>query len=157
MFGGLKSSLHVRSAMKDYEKGDYAHAEEQVKRAMAANPGLPEGGLYLGILALKQGRIAEAKGLLEHAFKQEESPTAASALGAAFLLLGEHEAARKHFEAAIKAFPVLFDLRYHIGLSWLLQGERRKALAEFHAMARKEDAPLMERMKRLRGLSGCRR
>ncbi len=154
MAGRIRAAMLVRAAFRRYDAGDFAGAEERVKAALALRPGLENGDMYLGILALKQGRAGEAKALLEKAYAGSADPSTAAALGAACLMLGEHAAARGFFEAAIKAFPVLFDLRYHIGLSWLLEGRRRKAVEEFHAMALREDGPLFERIKRLKDHSG---
>jgi len=145
-----KAFWEVRRALKLYDRKAYVDAEAALGRALACRPDLPEADQYRGILALKQGRLEEALGHLRRAWEKEEDIPVAVALGAAELLTGRFDEARDHFEKAIAAFPVLYDLRFHVGLAWFRQKKRRRAVAEFHRMVQGDDEPLFTRLDRLR-------
>jgi tetratricopeptide (TPR) repeat protein len=149
MFSRLAAERLVRKALREYERKEYARSEDLVRRALALRPGLSEAEGYLGILALKQGRLEEARERLEKTAGANGDLTVQVALGAAELLSGNPSKARSWFEKALSAFPVLFEMRYHLGLAWLREKKKRKALGEFIEMFRREDEPLFLRLERL--------
>lgn len=152
--GRLAAFLQVRKALRLYDRGEYAAAEEALEGALAERPGLAERDQYRGILALKQGRVEEALPLLRQAYEKDEAIPAAVALGAAELLRGRGEEARRWFGRALDAFPVMFELSYHVGLSWLREKKKRKAIEVFASMLAREDEPLFQRLDRLREAAG---
>jgi hypothetical protein len=71
-------------------------------------------------------------------------------LGACELLRGNFDSARDRFLQALRAFPVLFELRYQIGLAWFREKKERKAREEFLLCLKMDDEPLFQRLERLR-------
>jgi tetratricopeptide (TPR) repeat protein len=150
----LAAARRVKKALRLYDRGKYAESQEELRQALVLRPDLPEADQYHGILDLKQGRAAEALPRLRKAWEKNEDITVAVALGAAELLEGREEAARTWFQKALDAFPVLYDLDYHIGLAWLREKKGRKARVCFLRMLRREDEPLFIRLERLRNRCG---
>jgi len=146
----LAAARRVKKALRLYDRGEYVESQEELRLALTLRPDLPEADQYQGILDLKQGRVAEALPRLHKAWEKNEDINVAVALGAAELLEGRAEAARTWFTKALAAFPVLYDLDYHIGLAWLRERKGRKALVCFLRMLRREDDPLFIRLERLR-------
>ncbi|MCX7886508.1 MAG: tetratricopeptide repeat protein [Verrucomicrobiae bacterium] len=94
--------------------GDADRARTLLEAALGADPKLPVTKLNLGRAALAAGRAAEARELLTQAlegFRAEPNPAGIAAahewLARCCATLGEHEAARMHFEQARQKYVFL--------------------------------------------------
>jgi tetratricopeptide (TPR) repeat protein len=150
LIGRIRASWNAWRATRRYAAGDVDGAKEAMDRALEAHPELPLADQYLGILALKQGKIKEAETrLLQAAGRNGDPFVVRQGLGAIELLRGRYAEAEKRFSEALEAFPVAFEVGYHIGLCRLLAGKEREALLEFNRLLAREDGPLFQRLKRL--------
>lgn len=148
MFGRWIAAWRARRAVAAYERGRFAEAEAGVRHALEADPRLPDAAQYLGVLALKQGRLQEAEDHLAKAAGGDPF-VLNQALGAAALLRGRYEEADRRFAQALAAFPVAFEIGYHAGLIRFLQGDETGALTAFTRLLAREDDPLFKRLEHL--------
>jgi predicted Zn finger-like uncharacterized protein len=115
----------------DDARDQIASAEGHYKRAIAADPKLPDPSLFLGRFYLRLRRTAEAREQLEQA-AQKAPDNAGVRAGLGELALAENnlQRAREEFERSAQLDPNLADA--HLGLSRvaLLSGELEKAKTE---------------------------
>jgi tetratricopeptide (TPR) repeat protein len=108
---------------------------------------MPLASQYLGVIALKQGRLKEAEEHLLQAGGRGGDPFVISqGLGALEILRKRYDDAENRFREALEAFPVAFEVGYHIGLCRLLAGDRKGALEEFVRLLGREDEALFRRL-----------
>ncbi|MHC4778660.1 MAG: hypothetical protein ACYTFG_08820, partial [Planctomycetota bacterium] len=118
MIGSLIAAVRIWKATRRYEGGDLPGARALVLSAMEANPRLPMAEQYLGVIALKEGKLAQAEDHLLRAEGQGGDPfIIAQALGALAIVKKRYEEGEKKFLESIDAFPVAFELWYHVGLA----------------------------------------
>ena len=150
MFARLTAAWHLRRATRRYAAGDFDGALGALERSLAARPGLPLAAQYLGVIALKRNRVREAEDHLRKAGGGDGDPFVVNvALGAVELLRERYEAAEARFREALAAFPVAFEVGYHVGMAKWLSGDETGALAEFTRLLAREDEALFVRLKRL--------
>ena len=122
-------------------------AFEAYTRALEADPDLSLSSQSLGVIALKQGQLKKAEEHLLQATGRGGDPfVVAQAMGALALLNKRYDEAEKRFGEALEAFPVAFEIGYHVGLARLLGGEEGSAMAEFVRLLGREDEPLFRRL-----------
>lgn len=103
-------SLYAYNAAEAYAfLGQDARAEQLYRRVLRVRPGHHEARHNLGYLLMQQGRLEEARPLLEEAAAGAAKPARAlNSLGILEARQGRLDQARLYFEAALKAEP---DLR----------------------------------------------
>ena len=150
MIGRLLAAWHTWRATRRYAAKDVEGAKEAMDRALEAGPDLPLADQYLGVLALKRGRLKEAEEHLRKASGAGGDPFVVNqAMGALEILRKRYGEAEKRFHEAFEAFPVAYEVGYHVGLSRLLGGDEKGALAEFARLLARDDEALFLRLKRL--------
>ncbi|MHC4780608.1 MAG: tetratricopeptide repeat protein [Planctomycetota bacterium] len=153
MIGRWIASWHVWRATRLYGRKDLEGARNAVSRAIEIDPDLPLSAQYLGIIALKQGRIKEAEEHLMRAVGQGGDPFVVhQGLGALEIVRKRYAEAESRFKEALSAFPVAYEVGYHIGLARFLSGDEAGAFSEFLQVLSREDDPLFKRIGRLEKL-----
>ncbi|MHC4598399.1 MAG: tetratricopeptide repeat protein [Planctomycetota bacterium] len=152
MIGKWIASVRIWQATRRYAAGDLDGARARVVSALEADPDLPLSSQYLGVIALKQGQLKKAEEHLLRAKGRGGDPfVVAQGLGGLALLNKRYDEAEKRFGEAIEAFPVAFELGYHVGLARLLGGKEEDGRAEFVRLLCREDEPLFRRLAQLGG------
>lgn len=153
MIGRWIAAVRIWKATRRYAAGDLAGARGQVARALEAQPDLSLADQYLGVLSLKGGDPRDAEERLRKAEGSGGDPfVVAQGLGALEILRKRYREGEERFAQAFEAFPVAFEVRYHIGLARLLAGDEPGAMAEFVDLLGREDEPLFKRLGHLAGL-----
>lgn len=121
--------------------GEYAEAE-QILRRVAALPGAPPSvALRLGLAILRQGRAAEAVEPLQRALlKAPGHPDCLLALGQALAASGDTPGATTHFKAALQGAPGHPDALYNLGVMALAGNDLAAARSYFDAALKSHPA-----------------
>jgi len=148
MIGRLLAAWHTWRATRRYAGKDLEGAKDALDRALKACPDLPQADQYLGVLALKRGRLKEAQEHLLKAVGRGGDPfVVGQGLGAIELLRKRFGEAEKRFKEAFEAFPVAYEIGYHVGLCRQLAGDEKGSVGEFARLLAREDGPLFIRLK----------
>jgi Flp pilus assembly protein TadD len=114
-----------------------SEAEAQARRAIESAPSLPEAHLALGIVALGQGRSAEAATALARA--QELAPgndDVARRIAAAYDRLGREEEAEAMYQRAVALRPTYWRHVNDLGVFYLHRGRMEEAKSQFRETIR---------------------
>ena len=107
----------------------WAEAEEWAERVRRIVPDHPTIPLILGIVALNQGRLPEARTLLQDAVAVNlESAIAWNSLGLVFARLGDPGGAIIAWERTLQISPGLIEIKYNLGLAHAQLGNASQAL-----------------------------
>jgi Tfp pilus assembly protein PilF len=109
------------------ERGDFAHAEDDLRKALRANPTSPDGHFLLGYLLFREQKATES--LAEYtAGAKYRNPAAGDlkTVASDYVLLGDLADAEKWFSEAVKLQPGDAD-------SWYLLGRAQFNVSDFTA------------------------
>src|SRR4030095_3949064 len=116
---------------------DFQKAKEEFKAAIKANPALPQGHLYLGVVENQLGSPAVAISHLREALQLDPTSDAAHYnLGLALIRTGNSDEAVLEFQEATKRNPALTDARYNLGVLLSEKGLFREAIPHLEAARR---------------------
>jgi tetratricopeptide (TPR) repeat protein len=130
--------LHQVTAELLESDGDYPHAVDQYRRALAANPALPGLGTALGVAILNSSQEAEARAEARKEFEAElklnpRDEHAEYQLGEIAWWEHRPEEATAHYARAVELQPKFVEALLGLAKAWLLAGkttEARKLLAQ---------------------------
>jgi arylsulfatase A-like enzyme/Flp pilus assembly protein TadD len=138
--GPVRPSLLLQFGQMALERQMWAEAKEWAERTRRIVPDHPTIPLILGIVALNEGRLPEARTLLQDAVAVNlESAIAWSSLGLVFARLGDPGGAVIAWERALKISPTSIEIKYNLGLAHAQLGNASQAifyLEDFAALAR---------------------
>ncbi len=116
--------------------GDSEGARENLRRALQADPHLPEAHTNLGIFRAREGRWEQAAGSFRAARAAEPSHHPASLyLGQAYLRLGRVEEAAGVLEQILEENPRHFEAANELAIALERLGRREEAAALYRAAA----------------------
>jgi tetratricopeptide (TPR) repeat protein len=122
----------VADAMRHFQAGRLAEAENSYRAALAIVPADPAVTHNLGVAIAAQGRHRTAIGCFEEALRADPGFVSAHYNRAAALMrLGETHEAIKAFSRATKLEPEHYEAHRALGFLWLSQSERGRALDHF--------------------------
>ncbi|HYX45788.1 MAG TPA: tetratricopeptide repeat protein [Sphingomicrobium sp.] len=111
------------------ESADAAAAIAAYRRALAAEPGMPEASINLGKLLHDMGRLPEAEHIYREAVRiAPEDPTLLYNLGLILEDTGRKEEAIAAYEAALRVNPRLADCCYNLALLCEALNKPREAI-----------------------------
>ena len=124
---------YVAKGIELHDKGEYAPAVEQFKKALAIDGQSPLANYEIAntYFVMKKYQLAIDHGSLVKMSDTAHAPGAAVLVGSAHDLLGERGEAIKVYKAAIKKYPSKYLLHYNLALTYFNQQayeESEKAL-----------------------------
>jgi tetratricopeptide (TPR) repeat protein len=148
-----EADVYVAQAILDFEEKRYAEALANLRRALELEPNHLEALYYTGVIAMTQGRTAEAVGILERArARAPADPSVAFQLGLAYFGLQQFERAQPLLEEVFRGQPTLDGLGYYVGFMRYRAKDYRGALAAFRA-GRTADLELQQLTRLYSGLA----
>ncbi|MBI2411799.1 MAG: tetratricopeptide repeat protein [Deltaproteobacteria bacterium] len=122
-----------------YNKKDYAKAIEYYEKAIAADPVYVEALLGEAVAYRETGELAKALAAARKAALVEEkvpslkprNPLIKFNLGNIYKEMGDLEAARAEWEAAVELNPEYPEALNHLGIYWQMKEDNAKALSMF--------------------------
>ena len=110
---------------------------EELKKAIAINPGLASAHMNLGMAYTKRGMLDEALVEFEHALTIDpEYPKAHYNLGLAYQKQDELDEAAAAYQQAIQLDPDMAEVHNNLGLIYDTQGKPDQAIAEYQEAIR---------------------
>lgn len=106
-------------------------ASDECRDAIALNPTLPEAWGCLGIIALKQGRLAEAEAQLRQSIVGDSRGGDYADLGALYIQMGRYEEATAVLMKGVKVKPEDGSVHLELGNLYLQIENYGAAIAEF--------------------------
>lgn len=149
--------LHEELGSEYRSAGKPQEAESEFRRELEINPHNASAKYKLSILVIEQGDGAQAKELMESALKEKPGLRHSDYnLGRAEMLLGQDDAAAKHFQMATATetdSEVLQQAWYQLGI--VLRrlhrvNESQQAIATFQRLKDEQAEKSQERLKRFR-------
>ncbi len=128
--GTIETRLAYAVALTDAGKNAEARQElEGVRKDDTENPEVYEN---LGIVALRQDQVEQARDFLRHALSLNPAlPISLNTLGVALFRLGQPEAALDSWQKSVKLDPKQYDALFNIGLVAAHLGHRERAIKAF--------------------------
>lgn len=115
-------------------------AEQELKHAVALNPGLPDVQMWYGRYLALMGRFDEAIAVLQHASELDPvSPLSGTEVGLPYFLRGQYDQAIAANVRMLEIDPNLPQVHTNLAISYAMKGEYTKAIAEFECV-RQTDA-----------------
>jgi TolB-like protein/Tfp pilus assembly protein PilF len=125
----LSAVISATAGWVSYYARRYDRAQEQLARALEMDPHLPTARVVLGLVALQQGRTADAVTEHEHALEASRGSAPMRALLAVSLArAGDADAARTQLRALQRESATGFVSPYYIALAHFGLGETEAAL-----------------------------
>lgn len=125
---GQNAHESLRDGDRQFDKKEYAKAEEHYRKALDAAPANPNAAYNTGSAAYHQGHYDQAAEMFEKAVQQAKTPAeradALHNLGNAFFKTGKYSEAVKAYENSLRNRPADPDTR------WNLQMAKKKLQAE---------------------------
>jgi len=121
------------------EKGLYNHALDELNRALSnVLYESPAASLNnMGFIYYKKGDYKAALAKYEEAVKREPGtillPLIEKNMGVTAIALNDIDKAVYHLERAVKIAPYVVEARYWLGMSYLKEGNKKKAIEELRA------------------------
>ncbi|MDI6800431.1 MAG: tetratricopeptide repeat protein [Thermodesulfovibrionales bacterium] len=109
----------------------YAYAIESYKQAVKLKPDYFEAYVNLGLVYYRLAKYHEAIEVLGEALKIKLDISIQSKIGTIYIILGEYQKAVGSFKDAINSHPQNAELRFNIGIAYLLAGDRNAAYEEY--------------------------
>ncbi|UCD73995.1 MAG: tetratricopeptide repeat protein [Phycisphaerales bacterium] len=129
----LNAEAHADRALEMYERGRWAEAESELRKALALNPNQAEWHFNLGLTLEAAGRDLEALGSYERAQElAPDQPEAMVACGAACNRLGRYERALNWLEEALSIEPAFEGAYAHKIESHIRLGDHDQAETTFY-------------------------
>ncbi|MBI1762572.1 MAG: winged helix-turn-helix domain-containing protein [Acidobacteria bacterium] len=133
------TALGVVHFMYDWQ---FAAAEQELKRAVALNPGLPDGQMWYGKYLALMGRFDESIAVLQRAAALDPvSPLTAPEYTFPYFLKGDYAAAIAGNTRMLAIEPNLPQIQMNLAVCYAAKGEYAKAIALFERV-RQNDAGL---------------
>jgi len=144
---------HLNLGALYMEMGRYPEAELQLRAAVAVGPLNPHARNQLGLLYLRESRVAEAREQFLQSLQGGATAEACEALGKIEADAGERPAAIRYFRQALGIDP--YDSRAHFGLAavYAAHADVPQAIQEYQE-GLKTDPHNAEALGALRGLQG---
>ena len=128
--GAVPPNLLVQFGQLAVERQMWDEAREWAEQARRVTPDHPAIPLVLGIVALNQNRLPEARALLQDAVAVDPDSTFAwSSLGLALARLGDPGGAIMAWERTLQINPQFNDIKYNLGLAHARLGHSLEAIA----------------------------
>jgi tetratricopeptide (TPR) repeat protein len=109
-------------------RNQHEPATASFERTLALDPDYVPALVWLGVMRLDAGRVAQAEPLLDRAIAlQPHSAAARFAKGRAALAAGNHNAAVEHFETALASDPQARPVHYPLAMAYRALGDHRRA------------------------------
>lgn len=125
--GVVTRAVHVKQAAEHAQAGRGELAEAEYRAALAIQPSA-DLWIEIGLIALNQGRIAEAADAFTEATELAPGSYAAWVdLGIARSRLGQHRGALEPFARALELQPDSLDARHNLGVTWRELGDPQRA------------------------------
>lgn len=109
-------------AFAAYQRGQLSEAETISRAILNKAPSQPDAHHILGLIAMQQGHLGDALGLIDHAISLGENDSMHSNRGIVLQALGRHEDALQAFNASIALRPASAPLLCNLGASLLKLG-----------------------------------
>lgn len=114
----------LRAAMQAISQGDLASAEAQLDDLLAQEPGFADGLHLKGYVAFQRGELTLARDLVERAIKADfHFENYHLTLGHILLTLGERDAAKQSFGAALVLNKKMIEAYIGLGHIFIAEGE----------------------------------
>ena len=131
-----------RNGLAAYNSGDYEKAVEQLKRAAAMSPNVPDYRYSLGLAYLKSGRAKEAVRELEavrgmiglRRQTRVKEPQVLLHIASAYIQLDKLDSAKKRLEMVLDREPELVEAHYSLALIAQREGRQEDALRHFELL-----------------------
>lgn len=127
--GPVNPNLVLQFGQMALDLQKWAEAKQWAERARRIVPNQPAIPLILGIAALNEGDLPEARTLLQQAVAADlNNPVAWSSLGLVFARLGDPEAAVMAWERTLQVDPDFIDVKFNLGLAHAQLGHVSQAI-----------------------------
>jgi thioredoxin-like negative regulator of GroEL len=122
----------LQTALAHHHAGRLAEAERGYRRVLAQFPSHAGALHLLGVIALQQGRHADAVASIRNAIAVDaRQPVFYNSLGEAYRALGEFSEARSSYERAIALDPAFSEAHSNLGLALQAVGDVAAAVRQF--------------------------
>lgn len=129
----LNAEAHADRALEMYERGRWAEAEAELRKALELNPDQPEWHFNLGLTLEAAGRDLEALGCYQRAHElAPDQPEAMVAAGAACNRLGRYNRALHWFNEVLADNPTVEQAYAHKIESHIRLGDHDQAETVFY-------------------------
>jgi tetratricopeptide (TPR) repeat protein len=147
--GSAGTRQHVALGTAALREGRYAVAAEELKKALAADPGDAAAWANLGLALEKQGDRAAAEESYGKAIALDPGNARAQYnLGTLLAARGERKEGIEHLEAAVRLAPDGKDALFNLGAALAEAGEPARALAAFDRLLALAPADAVTRFRR---------
>jgi tetratricopeptide (TPR) repeat protein len=124
-----------------YDEGRLADAEEAFRRAIAEEPGNPDGHLWLWRLLRDEARLAHARAALQKGLALREDEPALVIVGAIQHDLGDLDAAEQSFRRALELDPSNDETYFGLGRLALARSDWSAAVEYLQEAVRLDPSP----------------
>lgn len=124
----VNSEVLVNNGIEFQNRGDFASAESQYRKVLAAEPNNVDALHLLGVLRNSQGKHREGLNLVNTAISINRAAIFLNSRGMIFIDMGMYEDAANDLRAALKLNPEYAEAWNNLGVVYLKTGKREKAL-----------------------------